>query len=94
MSIDDTLAGDMTLAQILAIPGIVIRLIPKQTTSTWVGYRDGKRFSETNTVKNSLGGQYIITFVKGQGDTVKYSLSVCGVGDTIEDAYVDWVSKN
>lgn len=93
------------LATILKTEGIVIRLIPMTTTSRYA-YQEGRKLSATETIverdgrtmvesvkHNSYGGKYLVTFKRDQGAQLHFSLKHDGVGDTIEEAYADKLSK-
>ena len=93
MTLDNTLSKNMSLSQILAVPGIVIRLIPKITKTRYVTVKNGKRFEGKEDRVNSLGGKYLVTGSIGQETLVRFDLKTCGIGETIEVAYADWLSK-
>lgn len=95
----------MNISEILTIEGITIRLIPMQTTSLYAfregkALRTGEKVIERNGRKfiqevreNSLGGKYLVTKVNGQGSNVQFNLKYDGIGDSIESAYIDFLSK-
>jgi len=56
----------------------------------WCG-RNGK---EIIYKENALGGKYLITFDSGQWSTVKMTLTHDGIGDTIQEAFADYLNKN
>ena len=93
------------LAEILAMQGVVIRNIPKETRSRF-GYRErrklrqGESIVESNGRKyiesikvNSLGGKFIVTFKTSQDSQVCFNIKRDGVGDSIESAYADYRAK-
>lgn len=97
----------MQFNEILSIEGIVIRLIPKLDISFYnarhftgkpnqrkIYISKYKREMTEETTENSLGGKYLITIQKGQGSMVSFNLKLCGIGDTIEEAYKDFKKKN
>ena len=46
------------------------------------------------TKENSLGGKYIVTMENGQDELVRFTKKRSGIGDSIEQAYLDYISKN
>lgn len=96
----------LTTNDILAKSGIVIRLIP-ETTVTLSAYHEKRqplsdeKLVEINgrkmlkrTKLNSLGGKYLITFASNQDSTVRFDLKRNGIGETIVQAYQDYLVKN
>ena len=98
----------MKLEEILSLEGIVIRLIPKEVTRYWRSsqkaheahkasggesiIRDGRELMvEHKTL--SLGGKYLITFAANQDSMVRFDLNRNGIGNTIEEAYSNYLSK-
>ena len=94
-------------SDILKIEGIVVRLIPRLSVSRW-GYREGdeKRLKSgeeivkengrkflKRTEENTMAG-YAVTFSEDQGSIVRFSREVDGFGDTIVEAYQDFIKKN
>lgn len=53
---------------------------------------DGVDIAEETKI-NKLGGKYIITLKNSTDRTVIFDLDFCGVGETIEDAYYDFIKK-
>lgn len=97
----------LTALDIVEIEGIIVRKIPKQSTSLYsykegdenrlkegesIVERHGRKFRE-QTCDNSLGGKYLISEKMDQGSTVVFSTKYDGVGDTIESAYEDFLLK-
>ncbi len=98
---------DLTLAEILALSGIVIRNIPKTSTSLCHPrhydlenlkpnesiYTNDKGFTYVQTVKENKVNGYLITFSHGTSSMVHFDLKTNGIGDTIEAAYADYLLK-
>ena len=94
---------------ILKIEGVVVRLIPKVSESLyrWTPKRpikpsDSFEVMHTNRgpvkmvreiTTNKLGGKYLITFKTDQFSTVQFNSKYDGMGDTIELAFEDALSK-
>lgn len=95
----------MKTKDILNLDGIIIRKIPKTTVSLFGYYPDKHKTIKGEIVtidgrqyikevkENSLAG-YCITFDNGQGSMVQFIKTQCGFGETIEEAYVDYINKN
>lgn len=83
----------MKLHDILKLEGIVIRLIPRETVTYWRHWSEGKLTREEEVKTNSLGGQYLIQFKPDQGKTIMFHKERSGIGDTIENAYLDYINK-
>jgi hypothetical protein len=95
-----------SVEDILGIDGIVVRNIPKTTTSRWT-YREGQALSAGETIviddrgrkvlevvkDNTLAG-FIITFCHGTASLVPFSRKTDGCGVTIQAAYKDYIKKN
>lgn len=100
----------MTLDQILQIEGIVVRKIPMQTISTYrIGHLKSHQLLEIpkeNTIEengvllqrivkdNVYGGKYFVQINANQYSTVIFNRKTSGIGDTVEEAYSDYLSKN
>ena len=97
---------DLSVEDILGMDGIVVRNIPKTSTSRWI-YREGQtlRAGEIividnrgrkvlEVVKNNALAGFIVTFCHGTGSMVQFSKKTDGCGDTIQSAYKDWLKKN
>ena len=94
----------MTLEDIVAIDGIVIRRIPYNSVSLFA-YRNknilpddelvfhGESTMIRRTTKNSLGGKYIVTKQMSQMSKVTFNIKRDGVGDTVVEAYQDMQKK-
>ena len=98
----------MTDLDILKLEGVVVRLIPSKSISLLsykegdeerlrdgqdVVVRNGRRFVR-ETRSNSLGGKYLLTFRNDQCATVIFANKYDGIGDSIEEAYADYLKKN
>ena len=95
----------MKLEDILSLDGIVIRHIPKTSKARYV-YKDELKEKYPDsvvindglntwidvTVHNKFHG-YLITFYKGTAARVTFSLKHDGHGQTIEEAYLDYLAK-
>lgn len=46
------------------------------------------------TEKNTQGGKFIITFAMNQMSQVRFDIKKCGLGETIIDAYNNYLYKN
>jgi hypothetical protein len=56
-------------------------------------HKNGKRyFMVTETKPLSLGGKYLIKLESGQDCLVRFDKSYCGIGDTIEQAYNNYLN--
>ena len=100
----------MKLNDILNVEGIVIRKIPMESVSIYNYESRKELLSRPNVVKfysevfkrdmiketkfNSMGGKYLITKCNDQSSMVRFDKKTCGIGDTIEDAYNDFLKKN
>ena len=98
----------MNTLEILALEGIVVRHIPMTSTSLYsyregdetrlklgesIVERNGRKFRQA-IVNNVFGGMYFITFKDDQGATVIFDKKRDGIGETIEKAYDNYISKN
>lgn len=76
--------------KIMAIEGIIVRHIQRKKREVWRG-RDGQTIEYKD---NKLGGQYLVQFNTGQGSTIQFSAKYDGIGDTIPEAFDDYLDKN
>jgi hypothetical protein len=98
-----------TLEEIMQIEGIVVRKIPKQTTSCYgMREKDFTRELQENetiiytesgrplmqTIKHNNMAGYIVTTQMNQDSTVRFNKQRDGIGQTIEAAYQDYLNKN
>jgi hypothetical protein len=44
--------------------------------------------------KNELGGKYLVQFNTDQGSVIHFSVKYDGIGDTIPEAFNDYLEKN
>jgi hypothetical protein len=82
--------SDLTVEQILQIEGVCVRFIQRNKREVWRGM-DGKEIIHK---ENALGGKYLLTFDNGQMSTVRMTLTHDGIGDTIQEAFADYLTKN
>ena len=82
--------SDLTVEQILKIEGVCVRFIQKHKREVWRG-RDGRQIIYKD---NEIGGKYLLTFDRDQMSTVRMTLKYDGVGDTIQQAFADYLEKN
>lgn len=98
----------MNALEILTIEGIVVRHIPQTSTHLYsykegdenrlkfgesIVERNGRKFRRV-IINNVFGGMYFITFKDDQGATVIFDKKRDGIGETIENAYHNYLSKN
>lgn len=96
-----------SVEDILKMEGIIIRLIPVISTSLYaykgkdhklkenqemVATSHKRKMIKENRV-NTLGGKYLVTFKNDQHSTIVFSTKRDGVGDTIEEALLDYERK-
>lgn len=53
---------------------------------------DGVDIAEL-TKKNTIGGKYLVTFSHTTDPNVIFNVKFCGVGETVEQAYNDFIEK-
>lgn len=73
----------MSIEDIVATPGIVIRHIPKKSPPT-AKYPEGK--------EHSLAG-FAVEFDPSQMSKVQFSTRLSGFGATLQEAYYDFIKK-
>ena len=97
----------LSLAEILAISGIVIRNIPETYTTLCHPrhydleklkpneclWTNDKGVTYVKTIKEREDKGYLITFSHNPSSTVHFDLKTNGIGDTIEAAYADYLLK-
>tara|TARA_A100001201_G_scaffold139467_1_gene131487 strand:+ start:294 stop:593 length:300 start_codon:yes stop_codon:yes gene_type:complete len=95
----------VSIEEILSEEGIVVRRIPYTTRRLSFmrpggKLREGERIEEiggrelvVSETKNKFGGKYFVEFARHQSETVRFSKKYSGVGDTIEEAYTDYMQK-
>lgn len=98
----------LSLAEILALDGIVIRNIPKTSTTLHHPrhndvanlkpnesfWTNAKGVTYVQTVKENKVHGYLITFMYDTSSMVHFDLKRNGIGVTIESAYADYLLKN
>lgn len=97
----------ISLEEIVSLEGIVIRRIPKVSTTTYLYQKgderrskspkdfmlkNGRLYTHRHTV-NTLGGKYLVTFKRNQYAQVRFDKGRDGVGDTIKEAYRNYLQK-
>ena len=98
----------MTAQEILNLEGVVLRKIPEKSYSLYrytehnksllkkpntevVEHNGEKMIRETQV--NPLGGKYLLTVQKDQMSTVRFNKAYSGIGETVEEAYQDFLEK-
>lgn len=95
----------MTVLEILQIEGIIVRLIPRETVHLYT-YSEGRSVPPSRTIveingrkferevrKNVYGGKYFVKRDMGHGSVIQFNTRTDGIGDTIEAAYADFLTK-
>lgn len=62
------------------------------TQLVWCPNRGKEMIKETR--RNTMGGKYLIKMEKNQDGLVRFNKKTCGIGDTIEEAYKNFLSIN
>jgi hypothetical protein len=80
----------LSVDKIMAIEGIIVRHIQRKKREVWRG-RDGQTIKYK---ENELGGKYLVQFNTDQGSVIHFSVKYDGIGDTIPEAFNDYLEKN
>ena len=67
-----------------------ILLHKPNTQLVWCPNREREMIRETR--QNSFGGKYLVTKANNQDGLVRFNFKTCGVGDTIEEAYENYLN--